>query len=657
MKKATTNTTQTNKKTQHHKHHRKFTQKMLFSWVLLLVLCICLGVFVLASKSIDEDSAYTCISIIVILLLITALITFHKYHHKGRRNVVIMNSVLSGLFIVTALSSLFIVKDVSKLRSQADDMKQHLSSTVKYMKSEDVQSAKGSIDVLDNDLALLEKNLSNPSWDFIESLPLVGKQVTSIRGVVNAVSNASTSIINPMCDLLEEHPLSTLKVDGGYDVTTLNSYVDFMDSVNPTVVNINATIKDTDISLSGMQDEIEEYLSSLNAFATSYQNYSPAIKAVLGDGENREYLLIAQNEAENRSMGGTPGMMTILSIQDNVLHIGKFTTFNDYFTDTTQFSEAPTEQEVKLFTDRMSLKVYDANYSPDYTRAAKIWASAYESQNGKTINGVISLNTTVIQRVLSTFNETMTLSDGTKLTSDNVMKSMSRDLIYQYMPNGESEGNDILDGLYAEIGSDASDIIANNLSVQNLPKYKELFETFIKDESVWIWMSDEDEEEVMQKLNVSGELITDESKYTTGVYYAFNESCKMGWFLDLDTTLSDKIDNEDGTYSYEVSVTIKNTFTQADYEGSGSFILGSKNGSLSGMLHLFAPSGGKITNIKSDNGATFTEDTYEDLQVFYNTDLTVAPGSSMTVTYTVTLDKMVDEDLIIRKTPVLEEYR
>lgn len=645
--------------THHHKrkHSKRFTKPMLFSWILLLLLLAVCGV-ALFIVPIDNETKIVSIAVIVVVLVITAIVTFRKYHSKGRKAIIAMNLIPSCLIILVGILGVLLLADVSSLKQQASTMKSDLKSAAEYIKNEDIANARSSITTLDNDIDSIQTTLNKPTWKVAQYIPIVGNQISSVNKVVSAADTASTTIMTPLVDLLEQQPLSTLKVDDGFNVTMINSYITFMDGVYPTIKDMNTSLKNVDVSLTGMQDEIDEYLTILNGFVGGYDKYVPAIKSIIGDGTTyRQYMFMAQNLAEGRSMGGFVGSMSIVTVQDGVLRLGDFGKIYDFIPASgIPASVSITDEEHALFLDYMTNN-WDANYTPDFSRAAEIWTAAYEELQSTSVDGVFSMTPTIIQKILASFETNITLSDGTYLDASNTMKTLSHDLYYKYLGDDTSEGNDICDALFSETANSAMDILVSNFSFSNIQKYMDIFNDSIEEGTFCVWMKDEIEESYIISAGIDGNLNNGNTDNVTGLYWNYYAANKMGWFMDLNTSISEGTKNSDGTYSYTVTATITNIFTDEDYNGAGNYILGLYNGNLEGLLHLFAPNGGTISDITTDNGVAFSEGSYKGLQVFYNTDVVIAPQTSMTITYKVTTATGVTDPLRLRSTPTLTNYR
>ena len=148
----------------------------------------------------------------------------------------------------------------------------------------------------------------------------------------------------------------------------------------------------------------------------------------------------------------------------------------------------------------------------------------------------------------------------------------------------------------------------------------------------------------------------------------------MGWYMDIDTQIGQGVKNADGTTTYEVTTTYRNTITASEAASGGSYIMGERDyeqGDMQPFLYLYAPTGGTISNLVATNTSTgtavdFAEGIHDGLQMFYiqpkgeelqRSENPLLPGQSIVCTYTVTVSADAKAELDVMKTPTLTEYR
>ena len=651
-----------NNKRRVRKHHRRRSKLQVITWVVLAAMLVIGAVICGLIKQIPFKYRLCVIIALLIIVAITALYSFRKYQKKGRNIVSVINLIQIAICIAIGAIGFSAYQDYKILKPEAQQMKNDFSAVMDNVRNEDMDAASASLNNVKSDNAVLKDTMSHPIWKAAEKLPTVGKQIESVNTVTDVVDEASDKLMSPLIDLMRTQPFSQLKVgDDGFNVTLINSYMDFIDQSKPVLADMNTKIQGLDLSMTGQQDAIDEYKDKFSAIVTNADKYIPVFRMILGDGSDKNYLFMAQNLAEGRTNGGFPGSASVMRISNGVLTIGDFESIYDLIPGSRAPSDvAQTYQESVLFGNKM-INNWDANYTPDFARASQIWSRSYESQNGEHIDGVISMTPNVIQDALKIFNTTITLSDGTELNGDNTAKALGYDLYYKYLGLNsgywQTTGNAISDALFSETASKAEDILTSNFSVSNFDKYSQLLDKEMSEGTFLVWLEDAEKEQTAINAGISGILTDGQTQNgNTGFYWSFDSACKMGWFMDLTDAVGQPTVNEDGTYTYPVTVTMKNLITSDDIANGSGYILGEYAGRLQGQMHIFAPLGGKITDVQTDDGTHLYESEYEGLQVFYNNTTLVYPGRTMTVTYNVTLPQGV-KDINMKLTPNYHNYR
>ncbi len=134
---------------------------------------------------------------------------------------------------------------------------------------------------------------------------------------------------------------------------------------------------------------VEEILSQLT-------DYSAALLSILGQGNPRQYLLVFQNNSEMRATGGFIGTYGLLTLDKGSI---KDLFIEGVFNADGQLREKiiPPRPIQKIST---AWSMHDANWFADFPTSAEKIAWFYEKTGGPTVDGVISLTPTVIERLL-----------------------------------------------------------------------------------------------------------------------------------------------------------------------------------------------------------------------------------------------------------------
>ena len=552
--------------------------------------------------------------------------------------------------------------DAKSMLSEANTLKTDLKAVMTGVKERDVESAQNATLKLDNTVRKLDRTLSSPVWKAVSHAPFAGKYVKSVNTLVSVAEDASDNILKPALDVMDEYPLEGLKVGDGFSVSTINAYLNLLEDIEPRIESMTTKMQTVKLPL-GKTEMLSEYTQMLTKLTAAYKEngeYLPLFRAFLGDGSDKLYLLAAQNSAEIRASGGFPGSMGTIRIEDGVLTIDDFKTVYDMISVNPPTEAHITDTEYLLFSGSLDY-ARDACYIPDFERVGEIWALAYESKNDEHIDGVISLTPVIIQKVLA-YTGAVTLSDGTELNGDNAPQMLQKDLYYKYLSSNSSykvsNAYDYVDSLFAETAKIVMGKLVDDFDINRIADYSKIFTDGGKDRTILMWMEDETAESYVKAAGCSGALNDDPSNPEAGVFFSGANGSKLGWFVSLDTQIGDDVTiNDDGSRTYDVTVTVSNDITRDDMYRAGNYIIGNYNGQVESYLHLFAPAGGTISDFETSNSMTMNMDEYHGLEVAYNVEFMLAPSNPVTVTYKVTTAPGVSTPLKISQTPTLQSYR
>ena len=585
----------------------------------------------------------------------------HKKHRKLRIALIIAACVVVLIGIAGAVGINIAKKEVNSVKQQAYELKGSLKNVMTAIQTQDPDAALSACDMLDESVSKLNSTMDSGIWRFAARFPATKGYMTSVKQLLASVNEASSEIVRPAIQVLSDYPMSGLKVDDGFSISTINAYIALLEDIEPKIDEISETMKNINLPM-GLNSMISDYADQLASITTSYDDskeFLPLFQTFVGDGSDRTYLLTAQNSSELRASGGFPGSIGTIRIRDGILTIGDFKSEPKVLAQHTSSASQITDLEYELF-GAWIYNPRDACFDPDFERTGYIWSVAYEERNGELVDGVVSLTPAIIQDLLGIVGS-ITLSDGTELTSDNATKVLQYDMYYKYLDASHastmSASNNYVDDLFSETAKTAMAKLVDNFDIKKVSDYYKILADGAKKRTVMMWMKDENEQELVRNAGYSGTLNFDPENPETGVYFNFTDPCKLGWFLDINTEVSDPVINDDGTRTYEVTATYGNVITNEDITNGSTYIIGNYGGRISGYAHIFAPAGGTISDFKASNGGQMHMNEYHGHQVAYMFGIGIAPGSQLTITYKVTTAAGVTTPLGVNTTPTLQGYR
>ncbi len=158
-----------------------------------------------------------------------------------------------------------------------------------------------------------------------------------------------------------------------------------------------------DVKIKALPSDMQEGITSLKEKLPLVEemfnqalNYSSALLSILGHDNSRQYLLIFQNNGEIRATGGFIGTYGLLTLNQG--------TISNLFID--GIYNADGQLHEKIIPPRPIQKIstawsmHDANWFADFPTSAQKIEWFYEKTGGPTVDGVISMTPTLIERLL-----------------------------------------------------------------------------------------------------------------------------------------------------------------------------------------------------------------------------------------------------------------
>ena len=572
--------------------------------------------------------------------------------------------VLLGVLGGVGAAALFSAKD---LKAQASEVLTYVDSMSESVKTQDFNSASESAQQIANLSGDMSDKLSSPLWTAVSFVPVVGQDITSARTVVGSLNDVANQVLVPMMDTIASNPLSEfITSDKTINAQAVSQLFGALASAAEPMQECTDTIEDVPAFHISMLEEkmgpVREKLVKVNGLVQKAADLAPLAESILGAKGDRVYLIAAQNSTEMRASGGFPGSIGALRITNGKIELDDFSTVYDVMADRTSDAMGVTDQEKALFGEGFMMVPRDAGMDPDFTRVAEIWASAYTEKTGVALDGVISVTPAVVQDLLA-ISGPITLADGLMLDGSNATKVLQNDLYWKYLSSNPSAegGNDAADALFAQAADLAFENFFSGLNSETLMQFMKVMMEGFDNRSVMFWLTNADEQAKLDALNCSGALVTDPSEPAVGTFFSLWIGSKMGWYIDIENEITGSTDNADGTRTYSVKTTYRNTASADVIATAGNYITGALAGfdidNLYPEIFVYAPTGGSISNFSATNGAQFVETEHEGLQVFHASRPDLRDGESITCTYDVTVSADATEELRFMSTPTLTKYR
>ena len=529
------------------------------------------------------------------------------------------------------------------------------------------------------DIAKRASNMRNETsgwaWKVASIVPVYGDDIVKVRELSGVLDDLSSDAIVPLVAEVSQISIKNLLTNGAINVDLANRAVMALNNAAP-VISAAATKLDSmgDAKLeqiNGPLVKARDTLDKLNTVTEFVSGIAPTFTDMLGaNGQRRTYLVIAQGNTEIRSTAGFIGSIGPLYLDNGKIAMGDFRTVADIYPDFNDDNFAPiTDEEREIFGNHISYQMGDANYVPDFARVSEILKYSWEHAGYEPLNGVIGCDPVFLQHMLA-ITGPITTSNGTVVDGTNAGRLLLHDVYY--MPTQEQ------DPFFEEVASLAFMEIMSNLGNMPITDFVSALSSEIESGRLRVWMAEPNEEKAVETIGADGKLPHDPTQPVLGVYFNDESYAKIEWYFKAETSVGDGVKNPDGSMTYPVAVTYRNTLqpnevdSLADYMKAHNAVTRSKGEEIIWVM-LSAPEGGKITDLVCTEGeffppdkswrvpgdgstitGTMTEATLQGLDFWYGLTRTL-PGDSFSLNFNVTTSPQATEPLKVFRTPTAQE--
>lgn len=590
-----------------------------------------------------------------------------KGERKKRHTGAIVAAVVVVLLVALGASGFMLLNSAKTVKGEAKEAVEIVGSLKDRVTSGDFSTLPDDAKKIDELCTSMKSETSSPLWTMASFVPVYGSDISAARTMIDALSDVSSNALVPMADNLSQATPGKLFQDGTINVSALQAVADSLSDSSKAFKGANKKVQgigDTHIAqVTELVDKAKDGFATLDGVVDAAEKIAPVLPQMLGaNGQTRHYLVLAMSNVEIRACGGFPGSRGVMSVTDGKLELGDFVKV-DMMKE--PLSPLPiTDEEANLFTTGWGLTGFntlgytmgDVTMTPDYPRAAQLASDMQKAIVGDDIDGVFAVDPVFLQYMLGIVGGTQ-LPDGTVVDGSNAAKVLLHDIYWNY-PVEEQ------DAIFAAVAGSAFNKIVDELGSSDITKIAAAIEKGASEGRILMYSRNDDEEKAAKALGISGALQNDASEAPIlGVYVNNYSYSKMDWFLDKRVTIDSSVENADGSTTYRVTTTLKNTMTPQEKAEMPGYFQG-HNGISQDIddevlrLYLYAPAGGSISDIKTSGSGSIemNEATHDGLKVAWG-GVHMLLGQDIKVEYTVTTSKdSGHKALKVRTTPTAQTF-
>ncbi len=540
--------------------------------------------------------------------------------------------------------------------------------TADAIKKQNVEKASVELAKTKDDLEEVQKNLH--SMAYLKFVPIASWYYNDADHLVNAgfegLDSATILIdsVKPYADLLGLKGQGSFV--GGSAQQRIETAVKTMSKITPKIDDIADKLslmrKEIDqvepghYPAIGPGKKIRDGLSNLRTLTdqsvTLINSSRPLIKilpVLLGEPDEKKYLIIFQNDKELRPTGGFITAYSYFRLDSGVVHVDA--SDNIYNLDDTIYGKSTAPEVIQKYLEVKNLNLRDSNLSPDFKVSMDDFFALYEkSSRSQEVDGVIAVDTQALVAAMDILGD-IDLGGSTWNTKKDPRCDCPQ-VIYNLEVYADQPTNKIISNRKGIIGDLMYAIMQKAFSSSPKLYWGPLFQamlTQIAEKHILFKMDNPKAQEGLEGLNAAGRIMSFD-----GDYLHINEAnlggAKSNMFVSESVT-SDYGIGAGGAITKTITVNYKNPYPPSDCNlERGNLCL---NAVLRDWFRVYVPKGSKLV---SSQGSEVKMKTYDELgKTVFEGFITVRPQgvAKLTLTYTLPF-KLADNSvlpLMVQKQP------
>ncbi len=354
-----------------------------------------------------------------------------------------------------------------------------------------------------------------------------------------------------------------------------------------------------------------------------------ALPSLLGESEEKKYLILFQNDKELRPTGGFITAYAVFRVDKGVIHIDRSDDIYPLDDSISGKPAAPDALQTYLKVSRLNLR--DSNLSPDFIESMDTFNSLYKRAGQRVeVDGIIALDTDVLVKTIKILDDQVS-AGGMTFTTKNDERCDCPQVIYELENDISRPVNYVKTDRKGVIGELLNNIMTKALSSSPKLYWGPLVQTLIaetNEKHILFYLYDKEAQKGIEALNAAGRI-----KDVKGDYLHINETNFSG--AKVNIFMKEEVDNSytvkgDGTIEKTVTIRYKNPYPASDCNlERGGLCL---NAEYKDWIRIYVPKGSELID---SEGSSVKMQTYEELgKTVFDGLVRVRPQGSGTFTIT-----------------------
>jgi len=574
------------------------------------------------------------------------------------------------VILVVVLFSFFgIFLPAQKTISSARKAYEQTKVVIASIKKQDINAASDNIKFAEKDLNDTVKNFN--AFSYLRFVPIVGFYYNDAAHLLAAGAYAMQggdlliASVKPYADVLGLKGNHSFVMGSAQDRITLA--VKTMDKITPRIDDIQKYLllakQEVDsvdpnhyppfLGMGKIRDQLTQVKTFTDQGAILITNAKPLVKilpSLMGEPNQKKYLVIFQNDKELRPTGGFMTAYAIFRLEHGIVNVDKS---DDIYTLDNTISRHPgAPRPILQYLPQVStFNLRDTNLSPDFKASMEDFNKLYQQAGGyQKVDGIIAIDTHALVAAMNILGDMQV--DGSTFTTKIDTRCNCSQVIYELEVYADQPVNYIKGNRKGIVGDLLYAIMQKAFSSSPKLYWGPLFQSMIAETNqkhILFDMYNDDAQKGLEALNAAGRI-----QNVDGDYLHINEANLGGAKSNLyvKEAVTQKYDVQgDGTILKTVTIDYKNPYQPSDCNlERGNLCL---NAILRNWFRLYVPKGSVLVD---SQGSEVKMTSYDELgKTVFEGFNTIRPLGSAKVTVSYRLPfKLTNNSplpLLIQKQP------
>ncbi|WP_395243850.1 DUF4012 domain-containing protein [Agromyces sp. MMS24-K17] len=497
----------------------------------------------------------------------------------------------------------------------------------------DLSGARAAADELAVHTSAAAALTGDPVWAAYESLPILGPNLVVLHSLAASVDQVSSGAIRPLAEASSGVDLGAFApANGRIDLQPLIDLREPIQRAAAAFAIARAVVLRPEVSnaavIGPLANARDEYLAAIAPAADALDALDRTmtlLPAMLGSGGPRETLVLFQNNAELRSLGGTSGSLALVRTEQGAISLEQQASSGDFPQYDPPVVDLPLETRA-LWGDNTARFIQDVNFTPQFPLTSTIAREMWKREFGTEVQAVVAVDPVAMSYVLRATGP-ISLANGDQLTADNAVSYL---LVDVYAGNEAGAA----DAVFQDVTSRVFDALMSGSA--DPAKLVEALARAGAERRILVWNVDASEQAILDGTTLAGALPQGDADHQAfGVYLNDMTGSKMDTYLGVEISTGVTTCRNDGLPLYEVHVKLTNnapadaaTSLPAYVTGAGEH--GTPPGQIATTIHVYGERGSYNLGVLLDDQPVGYHPTSDSGYTLSKVVSRLAPGQTAT---------------------------